>query len=371
MVQAPPRERELLLIPGPVSVDEDVLDALARPIRAHYGRHWVELYQAVTHDLAGIFGTRSEVHLLFGPGSAGLEMGLASTLGPGDRLLVCANGFFGRRLVQIGQALGLAVEVVEAPLGQPIDPQDVRRALARAGHAAVAVVHHETMVGGLNPVAQIAAAAEEADALVLVDAVSSLGGVDFRMDRWGVDIAVSVANKCLGAPAGLAPVAVSRRAWERVEDGRPKAAGWYLNLQTWRWYRREWGPWHPHPTTMPSSILEALAAALRRILDEGLEEHLARHAQAGARLRQGLRRLGFQLVAADEFASPVTTAVWALPGMDVNHYMAWLSREHGLRVSGGLAELAGKVFRVGTMGRAADPAVIERYLAATEAYLKR
>lgn len=365
-------DRDLLMIPGPVSVEDDVLAALARPIRPHYGKDWVALYEGLCSRLARIFQTRSEVHLLFGPGSAAMEMALGSVLGPGEEVLVAVNGFFGERIARVARALQLEVLRVEAPLGRPVDADQVEAALSQHPRVrAVALVHHETMTGVLNPVAEVAGRAGARGALAVVDAVSSLGGTQLDMDSWGLDLCVSVANKCLGGPVGVAPIACSERAREAMDDGRPKSAGWYLNLATWRRYREKWGPWHPHPTTMPVSAIQALSVAVDRILEMGLEEHLARHQRASSRLRAGLRQLGFELLVEDEHASPVTTAVASRPGMRVSHYIDWLQQRHGLRVAGGLGELAGRSFRVGTMGRAIQPEVVDRYLAATREYLER
>jgi alanine-glyoxylate transaminase/serine-glyoxylate transaminase/serine-pyruvate transaminase len=301
---------------------------------------------------------------------AGIEMAMRSTLAPGDHILIATNGMFGDRMVEIAQAAGLQLHAVRPPTARPVDPQIVAETLRRHPDIrAVGVVHHETVLGLVNPVEDICAVARDKGALTIVDAVSSLGGMELRVDDWGIDLCVSVGNKCLGAPVGVAPIAISRRAWEAVDDGRPKIAGWYLSLDTWRRYEEDWGAWHPHPTTMPTNAIEALGVAAERILAEGLDAHQARQAAAARRVREGLQELDFEPLVPDEVASPVTTAVLALPGMDVSHYIEWLRERHKLRVSGGIGELAGKIFRVGHMGRAASPDVVEAYLAATAQYL--
>jgi len=364
------RVPETLLIPGPVSVSSEVLTALARPVPAHYGEEWVELYHQLTVDLAGIFGTAGDVVLLFGPGTAALETCLASALASGDEVLVGTNGMFGERLADVARALGLVVHPVTAGEREPIQPENLARALERYPAArAFAVVHHETSVGLLNPVRELCSFASESGLLTVVDAVASLGGVPLEMDAWGIDLCVGVGNKCLGAPVGVAPIAVGERGWAAVDDGRRKIAGWYLNLATWRRYGELWADWHPSPTTMPSNACVALAAAVTEVLERGLEAHRARLARAAARVREGLGELGFEMVVADGSASPVTTAVWALPGMDVADYLEWLRSERGMRVGGGLGDLAGRAFRVGHMGRAAEPGVVDLYLRATAEYL--
>jgi alanine-glyoxylate transaminase/serine-glyoxylate transaminase/serine-pyruvate transaminase len=175
----------------------------------------------------------------------------------------------------------------------------------------------------------------------------------------------------LGGPVGLAPVSVGPGAWRAVDDGREKAAGWYLNLKTWRGYVERMGDWHPHPTTMPSNVMVALETAVEQFLAEGQEERMRRQAAAARRIREGLRELGFEMLIDDDAASPVCTAVLALPGMDVRDYMNWLLRERHLHISGGLGPLAGRLFRIGHMGAGADPEVVDRYLRATADYLER
>jgi alanine-glyoxylate transaminase/serine-glyoxylate transaminase/serine-pyruvate transaminase len=351
-------------------VTERVRSALAAPARAHYGDEWVELYRQVTRCLAGIFRTEGDVFLLFGPGRAGIEMALGSLLAPGDQLLVVGGGFFAKLAADIGGTLGLDARRLLPDGYRPVSAEAVETELAgRPETRALVVVHHETDLGLVNPVREICDVARRRGVLTVVDAVSSLGGIPLDVDGWGIDVCVTVANKCLGGPVGVAPVAVGRRAWEAIDDGRPKRAGWYLNLATWRRYADLWGNWHPHPATMPTGAIAGLGAALDEMSDRGLESHFARHAAAARRTRDGLRELGFEMLVADEWASPVTTAVWALPGMDVGAYQEWLRDERRLVVGGGLAELASRLFRVGHMGAAAKPAVVDTFLGATADYL--
>ena len=364
------RDSETLLIPGPVSVDGDILAALARPVIAHYGDEWVTMYRRLTSSLATIFGTEGEVLPLFGPGTAALEACLASVLARGDQLLVAVNGTFGERLAAVARALHIEVHPIKSFSFQPVSPQQLAEALGRHPEArAFAVVHHETSLGLLNPIHELCALAREHGMLTIVDAVASFGGCPLEMDAWGIDLCAGVANKCLGAPVGIAPIAVGSRGWAAVDDPRPKAAGWYLNLATWRRYSREWGAWHPSPTTMPTNSVVALAAAVDQVIARGLEAHRARFALAAARVRDGLRELDFEMVIPDEHASPVTTAVWGRKGMDVDHYLEWMRTERGLRLGGALGELAGRAFRVGHMGRAAEPDVVDAYLRDTADYI--
>jgi len=364
-------EREFLMIPGPVSVDDDVLEALGRPVRAHYGDGWTRLYNHAAAGMREVFRTEGDVFLLFGSGMAGVEMCRASVLAPGDEVVVGANGLFGERMVDVARANGLQVHTVEAHLAEPVTAAMVRDALEEhPGVRAVCVVHHETSIGVLNEVEAIARAAHDHGALTIVDGISAVGGVPFDMDDWGVDLCVTVANKCIGGPIGVAPVAAGPRALEALRDGRPKAAGWYLNLATWKKYAEELAGWHPHPTTVPTNVIEAFEVALSGLLKEGVEHRWQRLARARDRVRESLEEMGFPMLAPIANASPVTTAAYGLPGMDVPDYMTWLLREHHIRIGGGLGPLSGKIFRVGHMGRAAEPEAIDRYLGLTAAYVE-
>ena len=364
------RDSETLLIPGPVSVNQDVLAAVGRPVMAHYGDDWVAMYRRLTSSLATIFGTQGDVFLLFGPGTAAIEACLASTLARGDELLVATNGMFGDRLVEVAQGLNLRVHTITTEGFGPIEPQHLSEGIREhPGARAFAVVHHETSLGLLNPVRDLCTLARRHGLLTMVDAVASLGGMPLEMDAWCIDLCAGVANKALGAPVGVAPIAVGARGWAAVDDSRPKTAGWYLNLATWRGYAKKWATWHPSPTTMPTNSVVALAAAVEEVMTRGLTAHQASFAQAAARVRDGLRELDFEMVIPQEHASPLTTAVWGRKGMDVPDYMEWMRRERGLRLGSGLGKLAGRAFRIGHMGRAADPDVVDEYLRGTADYV--
>jgi alanine-glyoxylate transaminase/serine-glyoxylate transaminase/serine-pyruvate transaminase len=365
-------DREFLMIPGPVSVDDEILEALARPVRAHYGDGWTRLYKHAASSMREVFKTAGDVHLVFGSGMAGVEMCIASVLGAGDEVLIPSNGLFGDRMVEVATANRLQVHSFRPGLSEAITAAQVRAALAQHPNVrAVCIVHHETSVGILNEVEGICRAAREHGALAIVDGISSVAGVPFEMDAWGADLCVTVANKCIGGPIGVAPVAAGPRALAALDDGRPKAAGWYLNLATWRRYTELWGGWHPHPTTMPTNVIEAFDLALTRLLEEGVENRCRRLAAARDRVRDGLQELGFEMLAPPSVASPVTTASFGLAGMDVSDYIDWLLKNHHIRIGGGLGELRGRIFRVGHMGRAAEPAAIDRYLRATADYIEQ
>ena len=363
-------QRVRLMIPGPVDVEDDVLAALSCPTQPHYGDDWLKTYYTAIEGLRQIFGTQNDLFLMAGPGTAALDAALGSLTQTGDKILVASNGFFGRRLRSMAQEYGLDVRMAEGPVTHPLDPDQVRECLtAEPGIEGIAVVHLETSTGVLNPLQDIAAVANEFGVPVIVDAVSSLGGVPLPVDAWGIDVCVTVINKCLACPPAVAPISISQRAWEQIDRKAGRSHGWYLNLQVWRQYAIHWASWHPYPTTLPTNNIVALLVSLRRILETGLEAHYDRYVQAARTVRAGLRRLGFELFPAEAFTSPLITAVRGLPGMDIADFRRSLTDEWQVMISGGLEELRGQIFRVGHIGMAVSEESCARFLNGVEAYL--
>lgn len=364
-------QRFKLMIPGPVDAEDDVLAAMAQQVLPHYGQEWLEIYNETVDLLRQIFGTRNDLFLIPGPGTAGLDAALGSLMRTGEKVLVACNGFFGKRMGAMAQGYGLDVRIVEAPSGEPLDPGAVRQRLsAEPDIQAVTVVHLETSTGVLNPLPEIASITNEFEVPVIVDAVSSLGGIPVSVDEWGIDVCVTVTNKCLACPPGLAPLSVSQRAWDRVDRKGGRAHGWYLNLRTWKDYAVNWASWHPYPTTLPTNNVVALLTALRRIQAGGLEAYYERHRRAAQAVRARLEQLGFQMLTAKAYTSPLISAVLGLPGMDVDDFRRYLVEEWQIMIAGGLDDLRGRIFRVGHIGKAATAEYVERFLDAMDAYLQ-
>jgi alanine-glyoxylate transaminase/serine-glyoxylate transaminase/serine-pyruvate transaminase len=359
------------MIPGPVEVDDTILSEMGVPVPVHYGPEWTALYYDTTARLKQVFRTTGDVFLLVSSGSGGLEAGIASILAPGERALMPINGFFGQRMATIAQSRGIDVVAMEIPWGTPIEPEAVRAALAKDPKiAGLLVVHHETSTGVLNPLPELGTLAREFDVPIIVDAITSLGGEELAVDEWDIDICIAASQKCLEAPPGLAPVAVSARAWEIMERKGDFAAGWYLNLRVWRQYVEDWGDWHPFPITMATNLVLALRAALDLLEAEGLDGRIARYRDAAQFLRAGLREMGFPLFVDGEFASSVITAVRRKPDMDVAHLITTLQEMYGIRIAGGLGDTKGEIFRVGHMGKASSREYISLLLQAIDDYLK-
>jgi alanine-glyoxylate transaminase/serine-glyoxylate transaminase/serine-pyruvate transaminase len=329
------------------------------------------IYNELQTLLKQVFRTQNDLFLVPGAASALHDMAIGSLLASGQKIIVGHNGFFGERLVAIAEAYGLKVVPFAAPLGKPLDPDKLRRLLhAHPDAPAVALVHHETATTVLNPLRALAGAVREAGRVIVVDAVSSLGGIELPVDEWDIDVCVTASGKCLEALPGMGFVSVSPRAWELMDRQPGRGHGWYLNFGTWRQYAREWGSWHPTPVTVPVNILMGVLARLRKIVKGGLEKHLAKYVRASRIVRTGLRNAGFEMYVPDEYAAPIVTAVKARPEFALAELSQWLENERGLVVGGALGELAGKIFRVGHLGKAATREYLLDLLVAVEEFLR-
>ncbi|MCC7358554.1 MAG: alanine--glyoxylate aminotransferase family protein [Anaerolineales bacterium] len=340
-----------LLIPGPVQPDDDVLAVMGEPVQAHYGPAWTELYRETTRALAQVFGTSGDVHLLVGSGSAALDACLGSACASGQTVIIGVNGFFGQRLQAIAESYGLTVVPVPAPWGQPLNPADFAAALAAHPQAAlVAVCHVETSTTIVNPIEAIGAVVRARANTFLVDAVSSLGGLPLRMDDWHIDLCAGASQKCLGAPPGLAPVAVGSRGWQAIDRVPAKGHGWYLNLSVWRQFAVEWGDWHPYPITLATNNVRALRASVLGLLAEGLDQRFQRYRALALRLRQGLRSIGLEPFTPDALLNPVVTAAYGPPGVPTSRLVAYMAERHGIKIAGGMGpEWKDRLIRIGHM----------------------
>jgi len=339
--------KQLLFIPGPVTCSPEVLAALAQPLIDHRGPEFAELLERVATGMRPLFGTSGEVILLGGSGTGGLEAAVANAFSPGDKVLACPVGVFGKRLAAVARTFGLDVQIIETPLGERLDPSLLAARLQAAGgerFAGILLTHNETSTGVQNDMAQLAEAIGRHPATVIVDSVSGLGATAFQMDAWNFDIVVTASQKVLAAPPGAAMVAVSVRAWDRMA----KATGsrFYFDLPRAREFARQGQtPWTP-----PVSILFALDEALRRYLHEGAARVYARHDRYARAIRAYAQAAGARLFSAPDAHSVTVVAMHAQPGLDVASVRNELREEHGIVLGGGQAELKGKILRMGTMG---------------------
>jgi alanine-glyoxylate transaminase/serine-glyoxylate transaminase/serine-pyruvate transaminase len=347
--------------PGPSNPYPEVIAAFTRPVLGHLDPQFLALLDETCDRMRTAFRTANRMTLpVSGTGSAGMEAAFVNVVGPGDVVVVGVNGVFGERMCEVARRCGADVVRVEADWGEPIDPQ--RLLDAHPSPKVVAVVHAETSTGVRNDVAPVGAG--KGDALLLVDCVTSLGGIELDVDAWGVDIAYSGTQKCLGVPPGLAPLTVSDRARERFVE-RPSS--WYLDLGLIGRYLDSSTRTYHH--TAPVSMIYALHAGLGVLLDEGLEASWARHESCGRALQAGLEARGFRLFARKGHRLPELTTAWLPDGVDDAAVRRRLLEEHGIEVGGGLGEFAGRVWRIGLMGHTARHRNVTLLLAALDEVL--
>ncbi len=358
-----------LMIPGPIQPDPAVLEAMGRPVQAHYGPAWLKVYGGTIDLLKQVFNTKGDVFIMPGSGSAAVDACIGSALSTGEKCLVGSNGFFGERLEAIARGYGLQAVPVVAEWGQPLRATDFAAAFRSHPDAkAVIVVHLETSTTVVNPVEEISQVAHQNGAVMIVDAVSSLGGVPLEMDAWGIDLCASASQKCLGAPPGVAPVAVSPRGWEFIDRNPNKAHGWYSDLRIWRWYVQEWGDWHPSPVTMPVNNIVALRESLDQLLAEGIPQRLERYRRLALRLRAGLRSVGMSPFTPDDRMAPVLTAAYAPEGIPSGQIVSYLEKECHIKISGGLGALKERLFRIGHMSPVLTGTDIDEVIDALRAF---
>jgi alanine-glyoxylate transaminase / serine-glyoxylate transaminase / serine-pyruvate transaminase len=346
-----PHSDRILMGPGPCNPYPEVIEAFSRPVLGHLDPEFIALLDETNAWLRQAFRTENALTFpVSATGSAGMEAAFVNFVEPGDTVVIGVNGVFGQRMCEVAARCRADVVRVDAEWGQAIEPD--RLLAAHRDPKVIAVVHAETSTGVRNDIRELGAA--KGDALLLVDCVTSLGGIPVEIDEWHVDIAYSGTQKCLGVPPGLAPLTVSARALERV---LPSPQSWYLDLNMIKKYVTGEGARAYHHTA-PISMIYALHAGLRVLFEEGLENSWARHAECGGLLQDGLEAMGMRLFAQDGHRLPELTTVWVpdLPsGLDEAAVRRRLLQYYGIEIGGGLGPVAGKVWRIGCMGHTARP----------------
>jgi alanine-glyoxylate transaminase/serine-glyoxylate transaminase/serine-pyruvate transaminase len=355
----------LLLGPGPSNVSTRVRAALAAPLLGHLDPAFLAIADEVQERLRRLFGTANRLTIpLAATGSGGMEACFANLVEAGDVALVGVAGVFGERMCDVAARHGARVLRVDAEWGRPLDEAAVAAAIERERPALVALVHAETSTGVRQPLERIARAARGAGALLVLDCVTSLGGLPVTLDAWGVDAAYSATQKCLSCPPGLAPASFSERALARAARRRTPPASWYFDLGLLGGYYGERRVYHH---TAPVGMIAALAEALRALDEEGSDAREERHARAAAHLLAGLETLGFEPLVSAAERLPMLSAV-RLPERVVRAGEAALRRRllerHGIEVGGGLGKLAGGIWRIGLMGENARPEIADHLLGA-------
>lgn len=344
-LDVPPR---LLLGPGPSNAHPRVLQALGMRQVGHLDPAFIALMNEVQELLRYAWQTDNQLTVpVSGTGSAAMEASLANTVEPGDVVLVGINGYFGHRLADMAGRYGGDVRCIEKPWGQVFSLEELRAAVEEHRPAVLALVHAETSTGARQPLEGVGDLCREHDCLLLVDTVTSLGGVPLFIDEWQVDVAYSGSQKCLSCPPGLAPLTLGSRAVEKMNSRSQQVKNWYLDMTLVSKY---WGSERTYHHTAPINMNYGLREALRLVAEEGLEARWTRHQETAELFWNGLEAMGLQCHVAREHRLPSLTTVRIPEGVDGKAVAGRLLREYNIEIAGGLGELGGKVWRVGLMG---------------------
>lgn len=359
MDTAPVPER-LLLGPGPSPVPQRILQAMASPVLGHLDPAFLAVMDETMTLLRSAFLTANDLTIpISATGSGGMEAAVMNVVEPGTRVVVAAIGYFGERIAEMARRAGAEVVTVTAPWGRPGDLSAVKDAVRTTKPRVLAAVHVETSTGVLQPLPPLVEIAHRHGALFLVDTVTSLGGVELRIDDWGIDIAYSATQKCLNAPPGLAPVTAGDHVREAIGARKTKVASWYFDLSLLSTY---WGAERVYHHTAPISMVYALREALRIAHEEGLETRWARHRASAAQLWAGLEEMGLRPFVPLEHRAPTLATVAVPDGVDDAAVRRRLLHDYNIEIAGGFGPLKGKIFRVGLMGSGSTPRNVLTFL---------
>ena len=353
--------KPLLMGPGPSCVSDSVYQALSKPTLGHLDPEFIALMDEIKVFLQQIMKTENQLTIpISGTGSAGMETCFVNLIEPGDKVLVFINGVFGTRMEDVAQRLGANVDSLKFEWGTAVKLAPVQEKLVEKKYDLVAVVHAETSTGVCNPVAEIGKMVAENSALYLVDCVTSMGGIDVKMDEWNIDALYSGTQKCLSCPPGLSPVSFSDRAVEKLTNRKTKVPNWYLDLSMITQY---WsGKARVYHHTAPINMLYGLYQACYSILEEGLENVIQRHKDMHELLVSELKTLGLELFVEESARLPMLNAVKIPEGVDDAAVRSRLLKEFHIEIGGGLGPLAGKIWRIGLMGETAKKENIQKLM---------
>ncbi|HEX6302616.1 MAG TPA: alanine--glyoxylate aminotransferase family protein, partial [Anaerolineales bacterium] len=357
----------ILLGPGPSLVHPKVLRAMATPLVGHLDPYFLKLMDRIQDQLRYTFETQNAITVpISGTGSAAMEAGVANMIEPGDAALVCINGYFGGRIAEMARRYGADVKTIERPWGEVFTPEEVQQALRDHPSKVVAIVHAETSTGAEQPLGEIAKLVHEQGGVLIVDAVTSLGGLPVRVDEIDIDVCYSGSQKCLSCPPGLGPITLNARAEEVLRQRETPVANWYLDLTIVQKY---WGAERTYHHTAPISANYALYEGLRLVVEEGLENRWARHRKNAEMLWEGLKDLDLNLHVPEAHRLTTLTTVRVPEGVDELAVRQRLLEEYNIEIAGGLGELKGRIWRIGLMGYSSRPENVLVLLSALERLL--
>ncbi|HET7011494.1 MAG TPA: alanine--glyoxylate aminotransferase family protein [Anaerolineales bacterium] len=353
----------LLLGPGPSMLHPRVLRAMATPLVGHLDPDFIKILTDIRNMLRRVFQTENELTLaVSGTGTSAMEAALGNLIEPGDVMLACVHGYFGDRLAEIGRRYGAQVERLESPWGHFTDPAAIEASLRQHRARIVTLVHAETSTGVLQPdIRAIAEACHRHEALLVLDCVTSLGGIAVEVDDWGVDVAYGASQKSLSAPPGLAPITVGPRAREAIARRKSPVPVFYFDLEL---LNRYWGETPVYHHTAPISTAYALREALRLALEEQLDKRYLRHRHNAQRLWRGLEEMDLELLVPEPHRLTTLTTPRLPASWDDGGLRRKLLEVYGIEIAGGFGPLAGKVWRIGLMGHSSRPENVLTFLGA-------
>jgi len=361
---APKTFKRVLMGPGPSDVDPRVLEAMARPTIGHLDPAFLEVLNEIHELLQYTFQTRNELTFaVSGTGSAGMETCVVNIIEPGDPMLVCINGVFGKRMADVAERCRADVSTIETEWGKAFTPDEVKQALKKHSAKVVGIVHAETSTGVCQPLEDISKIVHDAGALLLVDTVTSLAGMKVDVDGWQIDACYSGTQKCLSCPPGLSPVTFSDAAVKAIDARKTKVQSWYLDVTMIRQY---WGSERLYHHTAPVNMNYALLESLRMIKEESLEQRWARHLANHKVLKAGLAAIGINYVPEPGYELPMLNAVAIPAGVDDVAVRQQLLSEFNIEIGGGLGNFKTKAWRIGLMGSASTLSNVLLFLSALE-----
>jgi len=350
-------------------VSSRVLRAMAHPLVGHLDPKFIELMKEVQELLRYTFQTKNQMTLpVSGTGSAGMESTVANLLEPGDTIMIGVNGYFGERLCDMASRYGATVNRLDKPWGDVFTPEEIDAELKKKPAKVVAVIHAETSTGALTSLEGMAEVVHKHGALLLVDCVTSLGGIPLKIDEWDIDIAYSGTQKCLSCPPGLSPVTIGTRARDAFHQRKTKVANWYLDMTMLEHY---WGDERTYHHTAPISMNYALRESLRLVYEEGLEARYQRHRENSQMLWDGLEDLGLKLIVPIERRLPSLTTVAIPDGVNDMEVRKRLLDEYNIEIAGGFGPFKGTAWRIGLMGYSSRKENIVLLLSALQRLLKK
>ena len=355
----------ILMGPGPSNADPRVLLAMAKPLVGHLDPEFIKIMDNIKDLLEYVFSTRNVQTLpISGTGSAGMEAAFVNVVEPGDRVLVCAAGIFGERMVDVAERCGANLRRLAGAWGQPFDPAVIEEELRTFQPKVLAIVHAETSTGVLQPLEEFPKVLKNhPDTLLLVDTVTSLGGHPVKVDEWGIDVCYSGTQKCLSCPPGLAPSTISPRAMKKIEGRAKKVQSLYLDMNMLGKY---WASERRYHHTAPISMNYALLEALRIVREEGLERRYERHRRNHLALVAGIEAMGLTMFVEKPYRLWSLNTVRIPEGIDDAKVRQRLLDEYNLEIGGGLGLLTGKIWRVGLMGYTSSETSVLYFLTALE-----